>query len=70
VATQPFGANVSARAWDADRPLRCRHGSWTWDTCRTHPGRVVWHRVRGCFIALGNLCLGASYHYVRAQVRG
>lgn len=69
VATQPFGANVSAPAWAADHPLRCNDGNWTWDTCRAHPRRVVWHRVRRCFIALGNLCLGASYHYVRVKVR-
>ena len=67
VATQPFGANVSPRAWAADHPLRCSHDNWTWDMCRPHPRRVVWHRVRRCFIALGNLCLGASYHYVRVK---
>jgi hypothetical protein len=67
VATQPFGANVPAPAWNADHPLGCGDGNWAWDTCRTHPRRVVWHRVRRCFIALGNLCLAASYHYVRAK---
>jgi hypothetical protein len=64
-ATQPFGAHVSALAWAAEHPRRCPDGTWTWNTCRAHPRPVVWHRVRRCFIALGNLCIGPSYHYVR-----
>jgi len=67
VATQPFGANASAPAWASDHRLPSRDGNWTWHTYRPHPRRVVWYRVRRCFVAIGNLCLGASYHYVRVK---
>jgi hypothetical protein len=65
IATQPFGRNVSAKTWVAARPLRCSANNWTSHTCRPRPRPVVWYRVRRCFIALGNLCLGVSYYYVR-----
>ena len=67
VATQPFGASALPQTWVPVHPLRCRDGIWTRGTCRAHHRRVVWYRVRRCFVALGNLCLGASYHYVRVR---
>jgi len=67
VATQPFGASVSLPDGAPVHPRRCRDGIWTQGTCRAHHTRVVWHRVRRCFVTVGNLCLGASYHYVRVR---
>jgi len=67
VATQPFGASASPPTWTPVHPLHCRNGIWTRGACRAHYRRVVWHRVRRCFVAFGNLCLGASYYYVRVR---